>query len=52
MDRAFVDQLWQTLEIPWSRMTTEVSGHVVLAVAFVAIILLVWLFLSPRIKNK
>jgi hypothetical protein len=33
-------------------MTTEVSGHVVLAVAFVAIILLVWLFLSPRIKNK
>jgi hypothetical protein len=52
MDRAFVDQLWQTLEIPWSKMKTAVSGHVVLAVAFVAIILLVWLFLSPRIKNK
>ena len=52
MDRAFVDQLWQTLEIPWSKMKTEVSGHVVLVVAFVAIILLVWLFLLPRIKNK
>jgi hypothetical protein len=52
MGRAFIDQLWQTLEVPWSRMKTEVSGHIVLAVAFVAIILLLWLFLSPRIKNK
>lgn len=52
MDRAFVDQLWQTLEMPWSRMKTEVSGHVVLAVAFVAIVILFWFFLSPRIKNK
>jgi len=52
MDRAFVDQIWQTLGIPWSRMKAEVSGHVVLTVAFVAIILLFWLFLSPRIKNK
>ncbi len=52
MDRFFVDQLWQTLEMAWSRMKTEVSGHVVLVVAFVAIALLLWLFLSPGIKNK
>jgi len=52
MDRAFVDHLWQTLEMPWSRMKTEVSGHVVLAAAFVVIILLLWIFLSPGIKNK
>ena len=52
MDRAFVDHLWQTLEMPWSRMKTEVSGHIVLAVVFVAIVLLFWIFLSPGIKNK
>ena len=52
MDRSFVDQIWQTFEMAWSRMKTEVSGHVVLAVAFVAIALLFWLFLSPGIQNK
>jgi len=55
MDRFFVDQLWQfwqNLEMAWSRMKAEVSGHIVLAVAFVAILLLFWLFLSPGIKNK
>ncbi|MFZ0050223.1 MAG: hypothetical protein WAK96_00470 [Desulfobaccales bacterium] len=52
MDRGLVDQFWQNLEIPWSRMKTVVSEHVVLAVGFVAIILLFWFFLSPRIKNK
>lgn len=55
MDRFFVDhlwQLWQTLEMVWSRMKAEVSGHVGLAVAFVAIVFLFWFFLSPGIKNK
>ena len=52
MDRFSVYQFWQTLEMAWSSMKTEVSGHVVLAVAFVVIILLLWIFLSPGIKNK
>ncbi len=55
MDRFFVDQLWQlwqNLEMVWSRMKAEVSGHVLLAAAFVAIVVLFWFFLSPGIKNK
>ena len=52
MDRFSVYQFWQTLEMAWSSMKTEVSGHIVLAAAFVVIILLLWIFLSPGIKNK
>jgi len=52
MYRSLVDQLWQTLEMAWSSIKTEVRGHVMLALAFVAIVLLFWLFLSPGIKNK
>jgi hypothetical protein len=50
MAQYFLNQLWQTWEMAWYRTKTEVSGHVVLAV--VAILLLFWLFLSPKIKNK
>ncbi len=52
MDRFFVDQLWQlwqTLEMVWSRMKAVVSGHVWLAAGFVAIVVLFWFFLSPGI---
>lgn len=52
MDQGFVDQFWQAFEMAWSRMKAEVSSHAVLAAAFVAIILLFWIFMSPRIKNK
>jgi hypothetical protein len=52
MYQSFVDLFWQTLDMAWYRMETEVSGHVVLAAAFVAILLLLWLFLSPGIKDK
>ena len=52
MDQSLVNLFWQTMETAWSGTKTEVSGHPVLAAAFVAIVVLLWFFLSPGIKNK
>jgi hypothetical protein len=53
MDRYFGYHFWQTLEMAWSRMETEVREYgVLVVVALVAIALLLWRFLSPGIKNK
>lgn len=55
MEQFFEDQvwrLWQNLEMVWSRMKGEVGDHVLMAGAFVAIIVLFWFFLSPGIKNR
>jgi hypothetical protein len=52
MAEDILNQLWQTWDLAWYRIQTEVSAQVVVVVALVAILFLFWLFLSPEIKNK
>ncbi len=52
MAQALADHLWQTYEMAWSGMQTEVHGHVALVLAFVAILILFWFFTLPQIKRK
>jgi hypothetical protein len=51
MERS-LDEFWFTLEMAWSTARTEVRAHAALTVAFVAIVLLIWIFLSPGINRR
>ncbi|MGA7564392.1 MAG: hypothetical protein WBW55_14425 [Desulfobaccales bacterium] len=51
MERS-LDELWLVLEMAWSTLMTVISGHPWQAAAFVAIIIIFWMFLSPGIKRK
>ncbi|MGB7913416.1 MAG: hypothetical protein WCF59_14470 [Desulfobaccales bacterium] len=47
-----LDELWISLGMAWSTLKTLISGHPWQAAAFVAIIIIFWIFLSPGIKRK
>jgi hypothetical protein len=52
MDRSMEYEFWQSLDMAWYSLKTEISNHVLLTVAFVAVIILLWVFLAPSIRNK
>lgn len=47
-----VNQGWFALEVVWYKVRYEVAGNIVLIVVITAILMLLWIFLSPSIKNK
>ena len=47
-----LNQGWYALELAWSRARDELSGHLVLSVTLVAILVLIWNFLSPQVRKK
>ena len=47
-----LSQGWYTLELAWSRAKDEMSGQIVLSVVIVAILVLIWNFLSPQVRKK
>ncbi|MGA8572512.1 MAG: hypothetical protein ACLP7A_07130 [Desulfobaccales bacterium] len=42
-----LDELRLDVEMAWSTLETLISGHPMLVVAFAAIIIFFWIFLSP-----
>ena len=46
------NQGWFALEMAWSRAKYEISSNMTLSVTVAAILILVWLFLSPQIRRK
>lgn len=46
------NQGWFALQMAWSRAKYEISGNIVLSVTVAAILVLIWLFMSPKIKRK
>ena len=51
-----MEDLWNqvrfTIEVAWYRMKYELTGQIVLGVVLVAVILLLWIFLSPSVRSK
>ena len=47
-----LNQGWYALEFAWSRARDEISGHLVMSVMLVAILVLIWNFLSPQVRKK
>jgi hypothetical protein len=47
-----LNQGWYALEFAWSEARDELSGHLVMAVMLVAILVLIWNFLSPQVRKK
>jgi hypothetical protein len=47
-----LNQGWYALEFAWSRARDEISGHLVMSVMLVAILILIWNFLSPQVRKK
>ncbi len=45
-----LNQGWYALEFAWAR--DETGGHLVMAVVLVAILVLIWNFLSPQVRKK
>ncbi len=48
----FWNQVRFTVEVAWFRMKYELTGQIVLGVVVVAVILVLWIFLSPSIRSK
>jgi hypothetical protein len=40
------------LQLAWSRAEYEISGHIAISVAIAAILVLIWIFLSPQVRRK
>ena len=47
-----LNQGWYALELAWSRARDELSGHLILSVALVALLVLLWNLLSPQVRKK
>ena len=47
-----LNQGWYALEFAWSMVKDEISGHPVISVILVAILVLIWNFLSPQVRKK
>ena len=47
-----LNQGWYALEFAWSEAKDGIGGHLVMAVMLVAILILIWNFLSPQVRNK
>ncbi len=52
MAQDIVNQLWQIWDMVWYTIQTEASTLILVVVTSVAILFLVRIFLSPRIKKK
>jgi hypothetical protein len=46
-----LNQGWYALEFAWSRARDEINGHLIMLVMIVAVLLLIWNFLSPQVKK-
>ncbi len=47
-----LDQFKFTLEVAWDNARHEASGHIILIVGGAAILVLLFIFLSPGVKRK
>ncbi len=43
---------WYALEFAWSRARDEISGHLVVSVIIVVMLVLIWNLLSPQVRKK
>ena len=46
------NQGWYALEFAWSRARDELSGHLVLSVMLVVLLVLIWNLLSPQVRKR
>lgn len=48
----FLSQGWFVLEVAWNRARHEVVGNITLVVTVATIFFLLWIFFSPRVRNR
>ena len=48
----FWNQGWFVLQLAWDRARYRVGENITLAVTGATIFLLLWIFLSPRVRNR
>ncbi len=48
----FLNQGWFAIQVAWTRIKYELSGNVILLVTAASVLLLLWIFLLPKVRNK
>lgn len=49
---ALLNQGWYALQMYWSGAKYEITGHIIIVVTIGAVLILIWVFMSPQVGRK